>query len=369
MDYKLVRLGRLVVPDSVKRFAYRLLRKLRRKKAAKTARAVSRQEIVRSLRSLGVREGDTLLAQTALSSIGVVEGGPAGLIEAFKEAVGSGGTLLVPTFNPAPESVHEKGFAFDARNTPTNVGAVAETFRKMPGVTRSLHPTHSIAAWGRKAAHFTSGHEESDTGFGEETPYGRLVRDGGKILLIGNNNNSLVHFIELQAGFPLTHEKGSMKVDVTDHDGKLKTVNLKLHTKGERLVILEDSTPERRDYVLCQDYLVIPYPERRDEIKALGFLKHDSQFLREREHSLELSGAVSFGKVGDAPACLIDVKPYYSVVLEDFRKNVEKNRREYDEMASKSGNWNEIQWYYLVLKNGWVLSTIKAWRRLFRITR
>ncbi|MFH1106806.1 MAG: AAC(3) family N-acetyltransferase [Candidatus Micrarchaeota archaeon] len=358
---KVSRTARLLAPHWAKRIAARAFKK---KKAlpSVTPRRVSAAEIGECLRKLGLRRGDTLLAQTALSRIGSVDGGPPAYIRALESCVGPAGTLLIPTFNEPPRSYSQK-FFYDVRNTPCNTGIVAEAFRKQDGVLRSLHPTHSVSAKGPIAGRWLAGHELSPTGFGSGTPYDHLAKEGGKILLVGNNNNSLVHYVELQAGFPLTHLPGSMQAGVVGYDGRRSEVEIRLHTLGERLVIVEDSTPEARDYVLLQDYLLIPGEDRRREIRALGFLRNSPGFLASRQEELERSGVLKFGRVGGADAAVIDAKPFTSRLAADLRRNLSANKGEYAAMASLSRNWNEIQWYCMVWRSRTALSAVKAARR------
>ena len=49
------------------------------------------------LRVLGVRPGQVLQVHTALSKVGPKEGGPLGLIEALRAALGDGETLVMPS--------------------------------------------------------------------------------------------------------------------------------------------------------------------------------------------------------------------------------------------------------------------------------
>ena len=49
------------------------------------------------LRVLGVRPGQVLQVHTAFSKVGPMEGGPLGLIEALRAALGDGGTLVMPS--------------------------------------------------------------------------------------------------------------------------------------------------------------------------------------------------------------------------------------------------------------------------------
>ena len=52
---------------------------------------------------------------------------------------------------------------FDPQETPTTNGRIADTFWRMPGVLRSLNPTHPFAAWGRHAERYTALHHRTLT--------------------------------------------------------------------------------------------------------------------------------------------------------------------------------------------------------------
>ena len=154
-------------------------------------KTVTRENILYSLRLMGIREGDVLLVHSALSSIGHVEGGADSVIDALCEAVGSEGTIVMSTltgwFQP-----------FDAQTSPSAVGEISEVFRRRPGVLRSLHPVHSVAALGKYAAEITAGHENCPTGCGEGTPYLKLRDLGGKAMLLGvdMDRNTIMHSLE-----------------------------------------------------------------------------------------------------------------------------------------------------------------------------
>ena len=95
---------------------------------------VSFRQMVDQLLALGVRRGGVLLVHSAFSAIRPVEGGPLGLIGALREAVGPGGTVVMPTMTDG-EAV------FDPKSTPSvGMGITAELFWRQPGVLRSGHP-------------------------------------------------------------------------------------------------------------------------------------------------------------------------------------------------------------------------------------
>ena len=62
-----------------------------------------------------------------------------------------------------------------------------------------MHPTHSVAAWGRDAAALLEGHALADTPCGTGTPYWRLLDRDGKIVLLGVPIDVLTFFHTIEA--------------------------------------------------------------------------------------------------------------------------------------------------------------------------
>lgn len=163
--------------------------------------AVSRFDIARDLRAVGLLPGETVIVHSSLRSIGWILGGPHEVVHAFQDVIGPSGTLLMPafSFNLASWSMPP----FDPSRTPSRVGRLAEVFRQMKGVLRSQHPTHSVAAWGARAAEFTDGHLCCEP-LGVASPLDRARLAGARIILIGvgQNRNSTIHLAESLARVP-----------------------------------------------------------------------------------------------------------------------------------------------------------------------
>ena len=165
--------------------------------------SVDAQTIKQGLRQLGLAAGSRVLVHSSLSSFGRVEGGADAVIDALLEAVGSSGTVLVPTLTATAQHSSKNPPVFDAANTPCWTGRIPETFRARPNANRSLHPTHSVAAIGADADELTRDHTYSVSPCDDLSPYGKLAQDdGGYVLLlgVGHKSNTTFHHVEELAG-------------------------------------------------------------------------------------------------------------------------------------------------------------------------
>jgi aminoglycoside 3-N-acetyltransferase len=148
------------------------------------------------LKRLGVQPGDVILVHSSFDRFEAFAGTATEVIEAVKAAIAPGGTLLMPTIpfdGTAIEYVAQSPI-FDVRKTPSRMGLITELFRRSPQVVRSLHPTHSVAAWGAKANEIIAGHHLANTPCGRQSPYGRLLDHDGKILLLGTGIAAMTFF-------------------------------------------------------------------------------------------------------------------------------------------------------------------------------
>ena len=168
---------------------------------------LDKQQLIDDLRALGVGPGMTLMVHSALSAIGRVEGGAETVIEALIEALGPEGTLAMPAMSAG---------VFDINETPSNVGTVTEAFRKYPGVTRSMHPSHSACAIGPNADYLLEDSFDQPTCVGSESPWGRLSRlTEGYILLLGvdQDRSTILHYPEEIVRAPYLSNKTGRYLD------------------------------------------------------------------------------------------------------------------------------------------------------------
>lgn len=180
--------------EPLKQAAKAALERLRRQRGAsqlkRTERHVTRLELTADLLKMGVMPGDALFIHSSLKSLGYVEGGAAEVIHAMQDAVGVEGTLVIPTYYMPGGTIQGtcelKDYVFDARKHGTNMGRLPEAFLAGSGIHRSIHPTHSVSAWGRHAAHLTNGHHLAPSVFGRGSPWQRFLEiPNAKVLGLG----------------------------------------------------------------------------------------------------------------------------------------------------------------------------------------
>lgn len=159
---------------------------------------VSRATVAAQARDLGVLPGGVLLVHAAFRRVRPVEDGPSGLIAALREALGPGGTLVMPSWTGSDD------LPFDptATSASPELGVIADIFWRQPGVLRSGHP-FAMAAAGPAAAAITADRLPIPP-HRLESPVGRVFELDGMILLLGVTHevNSTLHLAELLGGAP-----------------------------------------------------------------------------------------------------------------------------------------------------------------------
>lgn len=245
---------------------------------------VTKKDIVEGLKSLGIKNGDSVLVHSSLSKFGYVEGGIDAVIDALLSTVGKEGTILVPTLTGNKDLCAKNPPVFDPVNTPCWTGKIPETFRKRKEAVRSLHPTHSVSAIGKLADYFVKGHEDSLTPCGKNSPYWKLAEKGGYILFLGVSINccTFLHSIEEIAKAPYHLQKEIVKAKIIV-DGKEIYRELYIHAYGTAmefariLPVLEKNNALRRGKIGNSDILLVKAKNIADFI--LPIIENDKLFL------------------------------------------------------------------------------------------
>jgi aminoglycoside 3-N-acetyltransferase len=231
------------------------------------------------LAAMGLHGRETILVHSSMKSIGAVENRADGVLDALSEYFADG-LLVFPTLsylyvNDRPGLNH-----FEVDSTPACTGILPELFRKRPGVVRSLHPIHSLAALGKDAEAFTVGHERFDTAFNRQGPFGRLFARQAQVLCIGVTlvRATCLHALEEWAQVPVLSAE-PLHLFSTGKDGKTVPVKVHWHTGA-----------------------------------------HSEEFDRALPLVME-TGAVKPCRFGDAPSLLLDCKKTEETLLPLLERN------------------------------------------------
>jgi aminoglycoside 3-N-acetyltransferase len=214
----------------------------------------SKDNLLQGLRALGVRAGDVLLIHSTASSTGsfrelakAPDTGMRWLLDALLEAVGPDGLVAVPTFTKTFKSEKDGpvGDVWNPAKSPSRVGSFTNYVWGQPGAARSDHPTHSIAALGRRAKEFCAGHSwrEGATTFDRKGPWGKLADWDGRILWIGTamKTQTAVHVVEDWMRLPYM----ATCVALVDDGGTTREISVTQSPAGPRDFYKDGSKCER----------------------------------------------------------------------------------------------------------------------------
>lgn len=155
----------------------------------------TKKDLINNLAKLGIDRTSTLLVHSSMKSIGTVEGGVDTVLDALCEYM-QDGLLVLPTHTWS--YINTDNPKFYLNSSKVCVGILPELFRKRKGVVRSLHPTHSVTAFGKDAEAFIEGSEQFDTPCARNSPYGKLLDRKADIMLLGVDlrKNTFIHGVE-----------------------------------------------------------------------------------------------------------------------------------------------------------------------------
>ena len=237
-----------------------------------------KDDLVRHIRALGIQPSDTVMVHTSLKSLGVID--PEGkttaeiYIDALREVL-CNGLLLIPTHTWA--TVRENGQEFDVRTSLPCIGAVPTVAVKLAAESydagnrtclRSLHPTHSVVAFGERAEAYLFDDRFAATPAPAKGAFGKLYEEDAKVLLVGVNQGrtTFFHAVDEYLDIPNRLCQDSVSLTVRDYDG---TTTPRLLTRHSHSM---------------------------------------SDYFMNYEPYLEQLGAVTFGRIGDALVRVCDAR-------------------------------------------------------------
>ncbi len=180
----------------------------------------TKEDIKEQLKGMGLRADDTGLVHSSMKSIGEVDGRADAVLDAFIEYF-SDGLLVFPTHTW--QQINDQYNVFDPTTEPACVGILPNLFMKRPGVVRSWHPTHSVAAIGRGAEEYVKGEAQWDTPCPRGGCWGKLYDLAAKVLFVGCSlkTNTIIHGVEEWNGIPNRLTDTHQQLKIRTPDGKL----------------------------------------------------------------------------------------------------------------------------------------------------
>lgn len=244
---------------------------------------VTRADALRSLRDLGLVEGDVVLVHSALRPFGQVDGGPGAIVDALLDAIGPSGTLVAPAFTFRHEAVDHP--RIDPANDASEMGAISETVRTRPGALRSTAYRHSFSAIGTHARTVTQTDPELSV-FDLRSTFGRLLALDAKIALLGLTYVSCTSF-----------HFGEYLVQIPDRHVVRREVSLQAADGSVRETAMLDYQPR-------------PTDDGRE-------YEHEHDFDRAGAR-LEQAGLVQIGSIGNAVVRVFAMRDLIHLLLDAY---------------------------------------------------
>ena len=227
--------------------------------------------------------GSDIFLHTSMLNVGKIEGGAKFIADTLSRKVDTERYTLLVSALPYRGSFWEylrTNPTFDVRTADIAMGAVNERLAARPDACRSIHPTHSVVAIGKRAAEYTATHHLDKTPFGPHSPYWKLFLNKGKILLLGAtlNNVTAIHALEDALGdsYPIDiYAADDYPVTCYDGEGKPLIVSTKCHHPLK--CISRDGVVLRKPLEACGG--VKAYPLGESEALLIDALKYAQCFF------------------------------------------------------------------------------------------
>lgn len=180
-------------------------------------------DLWKNLEASEIRRSGTLLIHSSMKSIGEVEGGADNVLNVIMDYLKEG-LLIFPTHTwedwNLPDGI------YDPSKEKSCVGILPNLFLKKEGVIRSLHPTHSVAVYGRRAMQYVKRDDEVFTPCPSKGCFGGLYEEEAQILFIGVplTKNTYIHSLEEQMNIPDRINPNYRHIKIVLPDGNVKEI-------------------------------------------------------------------------------------------------------------------------------------------------
>ena len=141
-----------------------------------------REALIPILRQSRVPTGGVLVVHSAIGRLSRKGYRAERMIESFLGYLRQG-TLAMPTMTW--RGVTPDNPVWDEMMTPSETGVMTEIFRTQFATSRSIHPTHSVAACGTAARALLASHHFDDTPVSPNSPYGLMREYNAYVMMLG----------------------------------------------------------------------------------------------------------------------------------------------------------------------------------------
>lgn len=188
----------------------------------------TKEYLTDQLIKMGIEPTDTVAIHTSMKAIGDVDGGADTLLDVFIEYL-IDGLFIVPTHTW--ENVNKESPLFDVNKTKPCIGIVPTIAAFHPRGIRSLNPTHSVAAFGRRAKSYIARELEFETPTHPQGCWGKLYDENAKILLIGvgQDRNTFLHAVDEIIDMPERLTDELIPYQVRLYDGRIVERPMRRH--------------------------------------------------------------------------------------------------------------------------------------------
>lgn len=183
------------------------------------------ETLINDLKQTNIEPRGTLMVHSSMKAIGDVNGRGETVIEALCQYMNDG-LLLMPTHTWHEDNL--KDGIYDVRSEKSCVGILTNLFLQHHDVIRSMHPTHSVGAYGKDNQAYADKDMDYIRKHGSLTPcpregcFGSLYDAKGQILFLGAplTTNTYLHGVEEIMDIPDRINPLAQRLILVDYDGK-----------------------------------------------------------------------------------------------------------------------------------------------------
>ena len=161
-------------------------------------------ELKHYLLSLSIPRNSTVIIHSSLFKFGIIEGGINSFYNCLRDVFDESYTIAVPTFTFSYSTTRH----WDYKNSKSETGILCEKVRNLNDSIRSIHPFHSISAYGPNAEYLTN--SICSSSFGPDSAFEKLYKLNAYNLSLGSDfigGATFCHYAEELLNVPYRYYK------------------------------------------------------------------------------------------------------------------------------------------------------------------